>query len=373
MTNARLVRLALSIGAPVLALVAAFLITSAVLYLADDPVLEVWDQLLSVPETRNVGNIVNNATVLYLSGLAAAIGFRMNLFNIGVDGQYRIAAFTAAVVAGEAWLPGYLNTILAVLCAMAVGALWAGIAGVLRATRGVSEVISTIMLNAIATGLVAYLLRKAAVREEGSNVVATKTIPEDSWIPDITISDGPPVVTIYGFVVLAAIVGFLYWFVLNKTRFGFDLRATGRSTTAAVASGVSVNKMIVIAMMLSGAVAGLVGLPILLGESHSYGSTFQSGLGFAGIAIALLGRNNAVGIAVGALLFAYLDEQSNPLQILVGVSPDIVAITQGVIVLTVVISYEIVRRYGVRLEQQAVARALEAERQQSKEQKEVSA
>ena len=149
------------------------------------------------------GNIIDNATVLYLSGLAAAIGFRMNLFNIGVDGQYRIAAFTAAVVAGEAWLPGYLNTVLAVLCAMAVGALWAGIAGVLRATRGVSEVISTIMLNAIATFLVAYLLRKAAVREEGSNAIATKKIPEGSRIPDITIGDGPPVVDVYGFLIIA--------------------------------------------------------------------------------------------------------------------------------------------------------------------------
>ena len=360
----RVTKTLLAISAPILALLAAFLITSLVLLAAGDPVLEVWDQLLSVPETRNVGNIVDNATVLYLSGLAAAIGFRMNLFNIGVDGQYRIAAFVAAVVAGEAWLPGYLNTALAVVAAMAVGALWAGIAGVLRATRGVSEVISTIMLNFIATGLVAYLLRKASVQEEGSNVIATKTIPEESRIPNITISEGPPVVDIYGFVILAVIVGFLYWFVLNKTRFGFDLRATGRSTTAAVASGISVTKMTIAAMLLSGAVAGLVGMPILLGSSYSYGSTFQSGLGFAGIAIALLGRNNAIGIAIGALLFAYLNEQSNPLQIVVGVSPDIVAITQGVIVLTVVISYEVVRRYGIRLEQQSVARALEQEREE---------
>jgi simple sugar transport system permease protein len=367
MSSARLLRIALGVAAPVLALIAAFLITSLVLFVADDPVMEVWDQLLSVPETRNLGNIIDNATVLYLSGLAAAVGFRMNLFNIGVDGQYRIAAFVAAVVAGEAWLPGYLNTALAVVCAMAVGALWAGIAGVLRATRGVSEVISTIMLNAIATALVAYLLRKAAVREEGSNVIATKEIPEGSRIPNITISEGPPLVDIYGLVILAVVAGFLFWFILNKTRFGFDLRATGRSTTAAVASGISVNKMMVAAMMLSGAVAGLVGLPILLGSSFSYGSTFQSGLGFAGIAIALLGRNHPAGIAVGALLFAYLNEQSNPLQIVVGVSPDIVAITQGTIVLTVVISYEVVRRYGVRLEQQAVARALEEEREQDRE------
>jgi len=329
-------------------------------------VLDVWKQILSVPERRNVANIIDNAMVLYLSGLAAAIGFRMNLFNIGVDGQYRIAAFTAAVVAGEAWLPGYLNTALAVLCAMAVGALWAGIAGVLRATRGVSEVISTIMLNAIATALVAYLLRKAAVRVEGSNSIGTKIIPKSSQIPNISIGSGPGQ-EIYGFVVIVVLVGFLYWFVLNKTRFGFDLRATGRSTTAATASGINITRMVVLAMLISGAVAGLVGLPILFGDSYQYGSTFQSGLGFAGIAIALLGRNDPIGVAVGALLFAFLNEQSNPLQILVGVSPDIVAITQGVIVLTVVISYEIVRRYGVRLEQQAVAKALVPERRETEE------
>jgi simple sugar transport system permease protein len=289
-----------------------------------------------------------------------AVGFRMNLFNIGVDGQYRVAAFTAAVVAGEAWLPGYLNTALAIVCAIAVGALWAGIAGVLRATRGVSEVISTIMLNFIATSLVAYLLREWAVREEGSNNIGTKTIPEGSRIGNFGLGDG--VSHIYGFIVIVALTGFLFWFVLNKTRFGFDLRATGQSATAAVASGISVKRMTITAMLISGGVAGLVGLPILFGDSYTYGSTFQSGLGFAGIAIALLGRNHPIGIAFGAILFAYLDEQSNPLQILVGVAPEIVAITQGVIVLTVVISYELVRRYGVRLEQREVARALAASR-----------
>jgi general nucleoside transport system permease protein len=354
-TKARVTALLLAVASPVLALLAAFAITSLVLLAAGDPVWDVWSQLLKWPEQRNWANIIDNATVLYLSGLAAAVGFRMNLFNIGVDGQYRIAAFTAAVVAGEAWLPGYLNTVLAIVCAMAVGSLWAGIAGVLRATRGVSEVISTIMLNFIATSLVAYLLRQVAVKGEGSNIVATKEIPEGSRIPGIPFGD----FEIYGFIVIAALVGFLFWFVLNRTRFGFDLRATGRSTTAAVASGISVRKMTVAAMMISGAVAGLVGLPILFGDSYNYGSTFQSGLGFAGIAVALLGRNHPVGIAFGALLFAYLNEQSNPLQILVGVSPDIVAITQGVIVLTVVISYELVRRYRVRLEQREVARALE--------------
>ena len=364
--NARMTKLLLNVAAPVLALLAAFLITSAVLVAAGDPVWEVWATILSVPEARNVVNIINSATVLYLSGVAVAIGFKMTLFNIGVDGQYRIAAFVAAVVAGEGWLPGALNTALAIAAAILVGAAWAGIAGLLRATRGVSEVISTIMLNFISTGLVAFFLRQVAVREEGSNIIGTRPIPEDSRIPGFSISQDA-VTEVYGFVFLAVAVGFLYWLVLNRTRFGFDLRATGQSRTAAVASGVNVNRMTVWAMVFSGGVAGLVGLPILFGDAYSYGSTFQSGLGFAGIAIALLGRNHAVGIALGALLFAYLNEQSNPLQILVDVSPDIVQITQGIIVLTVVISYEVVRRYGLRLEQWRVARELEQEREENAE------
>jgi simple sugar transport system permease protein len=362
----RATRFALAVAAPVLALVAAFLLTSLVLLLADDPAGEVWGTILSVPQPRNVANIVNAATVLYLSGLAVAVGFRMNLFNIGVDGQYRIAAFAAAVVAGEAWLPGYLNTLLAILAAVLVGAAWAGIAGLLRATRGVSEVISTIMLNFISTSLVAYLLRQVAVREEGSNIIETRRIPEGSWVPGFSLS-GQAGTEVYGFVFIAVLCGAGYWLVLNRTRFGFDLRATGQSETAAVASGIHVKRMIVFAMLLSGGLAGLVGLPILFGTAHAYGSTFQSGLGFAGIAIALLGRNHPIGIALGALLFAYLDEQSNPLQILVGVSPDIVKITQGIIVLTVVISYEVVRRYGLRLEQRHVARALEKPQQDKSE------
>jgi simple sugar transport system permease protein len=357
LSRARLTRLGLSVGAPVLALVAAVLITSLVLLVAGDPVGAVWEQILAVPQGRSIANIINNATVLYLSGLAVAVGFRMNLFNIGVDGQYRIAAFVAAVVAGEAWLPGPLNTLLAIAAAVLVGAAWAGIAGLLRATRGVSEVISSIMLNFISTSVVAYLLRRAGT-VEGNNLSTTEIT--EGRIPSFQIAG--PGTEVYGFVFIAALVGFLYWFVLNRTRFGFDLRATGQSTTAAVASGINVKKMMFLAMAISGGIAGLVGLPILLGDAYSYGATFQSGLGFAGIAIALLGRNHPVGIAIGALLFAFLDEQSNPLQILVGVSPEIVAITQGVIVLTVVISYEVVRRYGVRLEQQSVARALEADR-----------
>jgi general nucleoside transport system permease protein len=357
-TNLR--KLGLALAAPVLAILVAFMVTSVVLLLAGDPVVEVWTQLLTVPRPRLVVAIINGATVYYLSAIAVAIGFRMNLFNIGVDGQYRVAAFAAAVFAGQGWLPGPLNIFVSLLIAVVVGGLWAGLAGWLKVSRGVSEVISTIMLNAIATGLVSYLLFKVADSTVGSNVTNTKTIPVSSQVPGFSLIPGTPN-KVYGFILLSMLVGVGYWVVLNKTRFGFDLRATGRSETAAVASGVNVKRMVMTAMLLSGAVAGLVGMPLLFGQDFSYGTTFQPGLGFAGIAIALLGRNHPAGIALGALLWSYLEQQSNGLQIKVGVSSELVFIIQGVIVLAVVIAYEVVRRAGLRMEQRNVARQLSDE------------
>jgi ABC-type uncharacterized transport system permease subunit len=356
-------RIGLGLAAPLLAIVVAFVVTSLILLLAGDPVGAVWAQLIDVPLPRQVIAIINAATVYYISAIAVAIGFRMNLFNIGVDGQYRVAAFAAAVFAGQGWLPGWLNIIAALVVAMVAGGLWAGIAGLLKVTRGVSEVISTIMLNQIATFLVAYFLSLAAQRVEGSNAVNTKPIPESSRVPGISL-DGIIATPnkVYGLIVLAILIGFLYWFVLGKTRFGFDLRTTGRSETAAVASGVKVKRMVLVSMVISGAVAGLVGMPLLFGQDYQYGDTFQSGLGFAGIAIALLGRNNAVGIIFAALLWAYLDAQGNGLQINAGVSDRLVLVIQGVIVLSVVIAYELVRRAGVRMEQRRVASQLAAAR-----------
>jgi ABC-type uncharacterized transport system permease subunit len=343
------------LAAPVLALVMAFVVTSLVLVVAGDPVVLVWQTILSRPDARNVVNVINSGAVLYLSGIAAAIGFRMKLFNIGVDGQYRIAAFVAAWVAGEAWLPGLANTALALIAAVLVGSLWAGVAGVLRVTRGVHEVISTIMLNFIATFLVAFLLRKVAVTE--GNQIGTEPVPEGSRIPGLQLIPGAPD-DIYGLVLLAVAVGIAYGVVLNRTRFGFELRATGQSPSAAMASGISVKKMTVVAMLLSGGVAGLIGMPLLFGEYYNYGVTFQPGLGFAGIAVALLGRNHPVGVAFGAVLFAYLDEQGNKLQIFANVSPELVLIIQGVIVMSVVIAYEAVQRYVVRTEEKMVGVAV---------------
>ncbi len=357
-------RVLLGAAAPTLAFVVAAIATSVVLLGSGDSPAEFWQVVLSVPDSRQFVNIVNVTAILYLSGLAAAIGFRMNLFNIGVEGQYRVATFVAALFAGEALLPGYLNTAATIVVAMAVGAAWAGIAALLRVTRGISEVISTIMLNAIAVSLVAYLLRRFGSRE--GQTIVTDQIQKSSWVPSFPLVPGEDT-EVYGLAVLAVVAGIAFGVLLHRTRFGFDLRATGQSESAAVASGVSVRRMVVYTMLLSGALAGLIGMPELFGASHAFGSTVQTGIGFTGIAVALLGRNNPVGIAIGALVFAYLAQQASPLGIEAGISPEIIAVTQGVVVLSVVIAYEVTRRYRARLEQAQVAQALRRDRAEGQE------
>jgi simple sugar transport system permease protein len=352
-------RIGLSLVAPVLALVFAAVIAVVVLVVSGySPKSTITQMLDYSAQPRTQVLIINTATYYYLSAVAVAIGFKMNLFNIGVDGQYRLAALVAAAVGGNVALPGPVNIVLMILVAMAVGAMWSGIAGVLRAWRGVSEVISTIMLNAISTAIIAYLLRpgRLAVQTQGSNNIGTKPIPESGRVGGISLIPDAGM-KVFGLIVVAVLVGVGYSVLLNRTVFGFDLRATGGSQTAAVASGVDVKRMLVVAMLLSGAVAGLVGMPQLIGQSYSYSLDFPTGLGFTGIAIALLGRNHPVGIAFGALLWAFLDQSSQILD-LEGVPKEIVTIIQGATVLSVVIAYELVRRYRLVAEQRNVGKAL---------------
>jgi general nucleoside transport system permease protein len=353
-------RLGWGLVAPVAALLVATIVTSLVIELSGEPAADFWGVIFSKPPSgsRVIVNITNQTSMIYISALAAAIGFRMNLFNIGVEGQYTIASYCAAAVAGAALFPGLLNVLIPLLIAIAVGAIWAGIAGVLKVTRGVSEVISTIMLNAIAGTIVGYLLSNHG--QQYGQGRRTTPIPQSSqlsgWTP-WSPADG----SIWTLVILAALAGVVMSVVINRTRFGFDLRATGANEDAAVASGVNVKRMVVVSMVISGAIAGLIWMPALFGGADYYGPPFQRTLGFTGIAVALLGRNRPLGIFFGSVLFAWLSEQANPLGLIADISPSVVQITQGVVVLAVVIAYEVVRRWTAAYEQRELRATLEKE------------
>ncbi|MVO83520.1 ABC transporter permease [Streptomyces sp. p1417] len=350
-------RLLLAVAGPVIALVAAMVLTSVVLVASGKSPVEPYSLMFEQATYSDVQVlIINEAGMYYLAALAVAVGFRMNLFNIGVDGQYRLAAMVTAVVGAHMSLPAGLQIPLLIVVAMLTGAFWAGIAGVLKTTRGVSEVVATIMLNAIATSVIAYLTLDDKFGVPVGNNNTTGVMHESGWFPGIDMGDSGE---IYGFVVVAALAGVLYWLILNRTRFGFDLRATGASQSAAAASGVNAKRMMLTAMLVSGAVAGLAGMPILLGDVHTYSLSFPTGLGFTGIGIALLGRNSPVGIALASLLWAFLVKASQALDY-EGYDKEIAVIMQGLIVIAVVVSYEGVRRWGLRRQQQRVGEELAA-------------
>ena len=212
------------------------------------------------------------------------------------------------------------------------------------------------MLNFVATGLIAYLISAKGFGVLQGNNISTQPIAPSGWFPGVSFGAKG---TIFGMLLVSVALGIGYWFLLNRTRFGFELKASGESPTAATAGGVDARRMVIISLLLSGAVAGLVGLPELLGRDHAYTLTSPQGYGFTGIAIALLGRNHPVGIALGSILWAFLDKSALALDN-VGVPREIVLIMQGSVVLSVVIAYEIVRRYGLAAEQRRVSAELRA-------------
>ncbi|MER5665913.1 ABC transporter permease [Streptomyces mirabilis] len=367
-------RVLLAVAGPVIALVAAIALTSVVLLASGKSPFEPYSLMLqqaTYSDTQVL--IINQASLYYIAALGVAIGFRMNLFNIGVDGQYRLGAMMAAVVGAHLALPSLVQIPLLMLIAMLTGAFWAGIAGVLKVTRGVSEVVATIMLNAIATSLIGYLTAENIWGVQVGNNNTTGIMKKSGWFPGINL--GSDVGEIYGMVFIAVLLGVLYWLVLNRTRFGFDLRATGASETAAAASGVDAKKMVLTAMLISGAIAGFSGLPLLLGDAHTYSLSFPAGLGFTAIGIALLGRNNPGGIALAALLWAFLDKASPALDYATPVAyeKEIATIMQGLIVFAVVISYEAVRVWGLRRQQKRVGEELAAAAANNNSPKEVAA
>ncbi len=350
-------RIGLALAAPLGAFVFALLISAAVLEVsgasAIDTFRTMWDngrQLETFVDT------LNRATPLFIAGIAAAIGFRMNLFNIGIEGQYVLAAFVAAVVGAEIALPGPLHVGVIVLVAMVVGGFWAAIPGLLKVYRGVNEVIATIMLNFIAIGgVIAATFPRVIDKSEGAATNAgTKLIPESGWIPDL--NSWMELVTreilkgrrLTGVLAIAVVLGIAFHVFVNRSRLGYDLRATGMNFLAAQAGGVPSGRMVLLAMILSGAVAGLIGMPEILSDNHSYDQGFVRGLGFGGLGIALLGRNGAVGIAFASLLFGFLDSSSAVLQVTGEASQSIVVIMQAVILLTAVVAYEVVDRIRQR-------------------------
>jgi simple sugar transport system permease protein len=359
-------KLLYGIAAPLLAAAVAVAVSSIALLIAGESpattFLEMWK---SIDSTASVVAIVNRAVPYYVAGVAVAIGFIMRLFNIGVDGQHQLAALFAAAFGfgiGSWGLPAPIYVLSVFLVAVLVAMIWAAIPAVLKITRNVNEVISTIMLNFIASQLIFYLLREHWDR--GSGLVAeTGPLPRAARIPTLNrLFEAvgfhfPANVVLQGFLPVAILVGVAYHVVLNRSRFGFDLRVSGQSPTAAKAAGIDPKRMVLLTFLISGAIAGLIGLAPLLADPQygKYGDQFPQGLGFTGLSLALLGRNHPVGIAAAAVVWATIERATQRLSF-IDIPQEIGIILQGSFLLAAVVAYEVVRRKAEDAETRAMAR-----------------
>jgi general nucleoside transport system permease protein len=301
--------------------------------------------------------ILGRATPLILAGLATAIAFKAGLFNIGVEGQYAIGMLTAAVVGSQLRAPIFIHLPLTVLAGMAGGLLWALIPALLRVYRGAHEVISTIMMNYVANGVLLYLLGGPLKDlHQAADVAQLRTEPihetaQVGRMAGFFNSLGfnfRPSVPLTWFLVVALVAAVVYALTIRRTRFGYELRVLGTNPRAAEPAGIRTNAMFMKAMLLSGAVAGLVGLQEVLALEGVMKIDYVRGFGFAGIAIALLGRNSGLGIVAAALLFAFLDRSATGIELRTDVPSEVIIILQGVLILSIVVAFELVRRLAAR-------------------------
>ncbi len=266
-------------------------------------------------------------TPFIFGGLAVALGFRTGLFNIGVEGQLFIGAIFAAFVGFSVQgLPAIVHIPLALLAGALGGALWGFIPGWLKAKTGGHEVINTIMLNFIAFRISDWLLSGPMKRPDSFNPISP-TIQDSAMLPRFFES---PIRFHLGFFIALGVAWLVYWF-LFKTRWGFDLRTVGANPNAARYAGMNIVASTVLAMTISGALAGLAGTNEVLGVNHNLAMAFSSGTGFDSIALALLGKSHPLGVVLASLLFGTLRSGATRMQLAADIPIDIISVLQAMI------------------------------------------
>lgn len=347
---------------PLLAVMAAFLVGGLiVLAIGDNPLTVYWLLLSSAFgifdalgnfTLENWGYTLFYATPLIFTGLAVALAFQCGLLNIGAEGQLYVGAFAAAWTGFTlTGVQGPVLAGLAIIAAIIVGGLWGAIPGWLKARFGSHEVINTIMLNFVAIGLVSYLTQNH-FKVPSDPIMQTEMIALNGALPRFGVLlaplgiNFPTRIPLNLSFLLALLAAVLVWIFLRRTSAGYEIRAVGASPAAAEYGGISVRRQIVLAMAISGGLAGMVGVNEVLGYRYRYYHDFSPGYGFTGIAVALLGRNHPVGVVLSALLFGALNRGGLFIDIFTDhVSKDLVVVLQAVIILFVAV--ELLFRRGV--------------------------
>lgn len=321
------------------ALLVAICAGSLLIITAGGSPVRVWAALLAgtLGDGYGVSQTLFRATPLILTGLAVAVALRVGLFNIGVEGQLLAAMCACAVVGARlpAGTPGVVAVVVCAVAAMATGGALGFVTGALRAYRGAHEVITSIMLNAIAAGVVLWLGDRQLFV---GGTTRTADVIASARLPALGASGSSLSVAI---VIALAVTAAVAW-LLARTRVGFEWRAVGASPRAAAIAGIDVRRALVAGMTASGAIAGLAAVHYVLGYKHAYEDGLGRGTGFMGIAVALVGRGHPGGVIAGALLLGMLAQGG--LEISDQVPRTLVLVLQGVIVLAVAAAAPLVAR-----------------------------
>jgi ABC-type uncharacterized transport system permease subunit len=304
----------------------------------------------SVGSLDGFGYVLAIATPLIFSALAVAVCFKGGMFNIGVEGQYLVAMVTAAWAALSLdFLPAPLLVTAVLIAAMLGGMVWAAIPGILKVKTGAHEVVTTIMLNGIAVSLLAWAINfplKFSNAPTGQNVdLRTDKFPDSSLVGDIGRMFGiTPGAHLSWLLLLAIAASIVIWFLLRRTRLGYEARAVGSAQGSARAGGISIGSTQLRLFLISGSLAGLVGMQQILATTGYLGQNYVAQLGFTGIAVAFLGQNNPIGIIFAAILWGILSRGEVALQIETEVPREFIIILQAILIMSVVITYQVAKR-----------------------------
>lgn len=316
---------------PLLAIFTALVLGAGVIWATGASVTAAYIGLFegALGSPRGLAETLVIATPYTLAGLAVALGFRCGLFNIGAEGQFYMGALLSVWVGYSVkGLPAYIHLPLAILVGALGGALWGAIPGFLKARLGTHEVINTIMMNYIAVLTVDFLVnRKGPMWDATSTVPRTPYVLPTAELPTLF----PPYRLHAGIFIAIAAVFLVYWF-LWKTTLGLEIRAVGANPSAARYAGMSVTRNFVLAMTISGALAGLAGTGEVLGLNHTLPAAFVSGYGFDSIAIALLAKSHPLFVPLAALLWAALRNGAGLMQVRAGISVDLINIVQALVI-----------------------------------------
>ena len=277
-----------------------------------------------------ITNSLTRSAPLILAGLSVALAFRAGLFNIGAQGQLLLGALMGVWVGLNFHLPPGLHLLVAVIFAILGGALWGAVPGILKARLGANEVIVTIMMNSIALYLLSYALKAESFVGDGYPG-KSMTVPASASYPELL---GSAFNLHLGFIVALAAAVFVWW-LLERSTFGFELRAAGANPHAAQTAGISVNLVIALTMIIAGALAGLAGTCPSLGTEKFLSTGTAGSLGFDAITVALLGGSTPLGTVLAGILFGAFAAGASTMQAAAGIPVDIVSVSQAVIVLLI--------------------------------------